>query len=119
MKRLAAGIGLAAVLLIASSGQASTVPSQVVAGGYQYLPTVIVLQSGASLSFTNLDTALHSVTSTDADPDTGRPLFDSGLTSLGSTRAVSRADRLAPNLSGYAFRCQLHPSMTGTLIVTA
>jgi spore coat protein A, manganese oxidase len=78
-----------------------------------YDTKVVVITQGMPLTFVNLDEIAHTVTSVGRD-SAGAPLF-SGNALPGTTSTVSGADRLAPGT--YAFYCQFHPNMQGTLIV--
>ncbi len=61
---------------------------------------------GTSIEVTNLDAATHTLTSDDG-------LFDTGRLAKDGSAPVS-----APDSPGeYAFFCQIHPSMRGTLVV--
>jgi len=72
-----------------------------------------VVTKGSPLSFINLDQLAHTVTSVARKPS-GKPLF-SGNALPGETVNVAGVKKLAPG--SYAFYCQFHPNMTGTLIV--
>jgi plastocyanin len=58
----------------------------------------------------NQDGIEHSLTA-DAAGSSG-PLFDTGLFGKGEERTIT-----APAAGTYAFHCERHPSMTGTLTV--
>ena len=77
-------------------------------------PAVVAL-AGGKVSFTNLDTVQHDVTSDDHGPD-GRPLFQSKQIGLGETAPVEGTEKLQSGKS-YGFYCSIHPGMRGTLIV--
>ena len=78
-----------------------------------YASKVVVITQGTPLTFVNLDEIAHTVTSVARGAD-GNPLFN-GNALPGTTSMVAGADRLAPGT--YAFYCQFHPNMSGTLIV--
>lgn len=67
----------------------------------------IAVGRGASITVTNVDGVAHTLTASDGQFDTGN---------IGGGASASLT---APSASGsYAFLCQIHPSMTGTLSVT-
>lgn len=68
--------------------------------------TSIEVAPGTEVEVVNTDEAAHTVTSDDA-------AFDSGNVAGGGTGTFT-----APDEAGeYAFHCEIHPSMTGTLTV--
>lgn len=68
--------------------------------------TSIAVAPGAAVKVENEGSAPHTVTADDA-------AFDSGTVSGGSSGSFT-----APDTPGdYAFHCEIHPSMTGTLTV--
>lgn len=79
------------------------------------LPEVIVT-AGHKLFVTNLDTTAHTLVSDIVDGD-GRYLFTAPPPSIPfrTTVEVQGVSTLAP--ATYGFHCDLHPGMTGTLIV--
>ncbi|MBV9293585.1 MAG: multicopper oxidase domain-containing protein, partial [Frankiales bacterium] len=78
-----------------------------------YYTKVVVVTQGSALTFVNLDEIAHTVTSVARDTS-GAPLFN-GNALPGTTSDIQGVDRLAPGT--YAFYCQFHPNMQGTLIV--
>lgn len=111
---------IAALLVIAVPGVSSAEPDAVIfTRGSLYIPgdttgpTSVVVLEGQTLSFTNLDTAAHSVTSDDLKPD-GTLLFDSGSQSFRATAPVIGVPQLPPGT--YGFHCDIH-TMSGRLVV--
>jgi FtsP/CotA-like multicopper oxidase with cupredoxin domain/plastocyanin len=78
-----------------------------------YDTKVVVITQGTALTFVNLDEIAHTVTSVGRTAD-GSPLFNANALP-GTTAPVTGTDKLAPGT--YAFYCQYHPNMQGTLIV--
>ena len=69
-------------------------------------PAEITISTGSAVSWTNDDTAPHTVTSTDGVFDSG--IFDPGA---GFTWTFNEP-------GSFAYVCQLHPRMQGTVVVT-
>lgn len=100
------GSGLpAGVPIVAGPGATNT----------SYATPVAVTEPGGSLSFVNLDIALHDVTAEQRGPD-GRPLFHSRLIGLGQSAPVEGLDRVRSGQT-YGFFCSIHPGMHGSLVV--
>lgn len=88
-----------------TGGDAATGDATVTAKDFEFSagPTVA---PGSEVTFLNEDSAPHTLTADDAD-------FDSGNVAAGEQGSVT-----APDEAGeYAFHCEIHPSMTGTLTV--
>lgn len=80
-----------------------------------YLPFIVAIDVGGEITWSNDDTAAHTVTSgTAADGPDG--IFDSGLFIAGNTFSVKFDDYDAGD---YPYFCMVHPWMTGTVIVQA
>ncbi len=75
--------------------------------GFSFQPQTINVSAGTTVTWTNLDSVAHTVTS-----DTG--LFDSSSLSTGQT--FSRTFNTAGN---YDYHCSIHPSMTGRVAVSS
>ena len=105
-----AGLTVPAAAVPGVAGAVVAGPGGAVIG---YLTPISPMLRGSPLTFVNLDEIAHTVTSV-AQGLGGRPLFN-GNALPGSTATVDGADQVAPG--SYAFYCQFHPNMTGTLIV--
>ena len=79
-----------------------------------FVTRAVILPAGTSADFVNLDSASHNVRSDDRDPVTGDPLFGSASVGSGTVPIVGVED-LPPGT--YIFRCSIHPTMTGSLVV--
>jgi polyvinyl alcohol dehydrogenase (cytochrome) len=88
-------------------------PGGFVAG---YATRAMIAQQGGSLTYANLDVAIHDVTAKDKGPD-GKPLFVSAKIGVGSTTPVLGLDRVESGKT-YDFYCSIHPNMQGTLVIT-
>lgn len=78
---------------------------------FAFEPAEIVIAAGTEVVFTNSDSAPHTVTAgTDADPMPGA--FDSGLLEQGDTFSF-----VFEEPGEFAYFCDRHPPMTGTVVV--
>ncbi len=72
---------------------------------FKFVPNTIAISPGTTVTWTNMDSAPHTVT-------TRETLFDSGRMSTGDTFSYTFEQ------SGtYEYYCTIHPSMTATIIV--
>lgn len=72
----------------------------------QFDPATITMIPGATITWTNVDTDMHSVISDDATS------FTSGPQSIGGTFSFT------PTVTGtYTYHCGIHPAVKGTLNV--
>ena len=100
---LLAAIGFAAGAQWHIAGAATT---QGTIQGFQFqLPATV--QAGDTITWTNKDTAPHTVTSDTAG------VFDV------SVAAGASADLKVPAAGSYTFHCNIHPNMKATLLVAA
>ena len=95
-----------------------------------YATPVVVTAKGGPVTFVNGDIADHTLTSADVLPTriarkTARckaygvrscPIFWSGTVSSGGSAAVKGLGRVKPGRQ-YEFKCDIHSSMSGTLVV--
>jgi plastocyanin len=72
----------------------------------------LTVEAGATLAWTNLDGAPHTVTSGAPGNESGE--FDSDTLSRGDTFRQSFGQA-----GSFAYFCSIHPSMTATIMVTA
>ena len=75
-----------------------------------YLPYSLEIRSGDTISWSNDDTAAHTVTSKNADGPDG--VFDSSLFMAGNTFEFTFDEA-----GTYSYFCMVHPWMTGEIIV--
>lgn len=80
-----------------------------------YSPRLITVSAGTTVTWTNNDGVVHTVTSGTSDGTVGTPdgLFDSGNMELRDTFAVTFSEP-----GEYPYYCVPHPWMSGTVIVT-
>ncbi len=93
----------------ASIAPASTSPAggdAVKIAGFAFAPVALTVKIGATVTWTNTDTATHTVVWDDGSPGSG------SLTSGGApyTRTFATAGT-------FAYHCGIHSSMTGTIVV--
>jgi cytochrome c oxidase subunit 2 len=105
----AAGGGGPSVALSIPSGAS-------VEGNPSYSPDKLTAKKGDTITVTNNDNAVHTVTSgaTPDDPQNAK-LFDTSMIMQGKTAQIKTAS-LAPG--NYPFHCTVHPYMKGTLTIT-
>jgi plastocyanin len=124
-KRLVAPFGVLASLVLAialigatpaatgSSGSAGTLPTgnvaRVTIHDFAFSPNRVIVRPGETVEITNRDGVAHTFSSMPGD----KSKFTSGPIVLNATRTV-----VAPVVPGtYPYFCQIHPFMTGTLVV--
>jgi plastocyanin len=95
----AAGAGSATCAAGVGTGQ------QVAIAGFKFNPTPVTASSGTTVSWTNGDTATHTVTF-DNGPDCGNVAQGQSVTATFSAAGT------------YTYHCKIHPSMTGTVTVS-
>ncbi len=76
-------------------------------GDSVYVPSSITVAPGGTVTWTNNDDRAHTVTANDRS-------FDSGIMAAGATWS-----RTFPNGGTFAYFCELHPDMTGSVVVSA
>ncbi|MFJ4090509.1 cupredoxin domain-containing protein [Kitasatospora sp. NPDC089913] len=96
----------------ASSASASSAPAGAVTvtiKDFTFGPATLTVAPGTSITVTNQDSAGHTLTA--IAPNAGA--FDTGLLEQGRSATIT-----APTTPGsYPFHCDVHPNMTGTLVV--
>ncbi len=76
---------------------------------FKFGPTTLTVPPGTKITVTNQDSAGHTLTA--IAPNAGA--FDTGLLEQGKSATIT-----APAAPGsYPFHCDVHPTMTGTLVV--
>ena len=84
-----------------------------------YIPSTVTIDVGGEVTWNNIDSAAHTVTSgTAAEGPDGH--FDSSLFMAGATYSVKFDGTDGPNTPGdYPYFCMVHPWMVGTVVVQA
>jgi len=98
---------LVAVLGAGSMAAGSAYAAEVSMQAFGFVPATLTVQKGATVVWTNRDDVPHSVTAAD-----GR--FDSGPVAPGKS-----FEWVAPDDRPVAYHCIYHPSMTGSIKITA
>lgn len=75
--------------------------------GFAFEPGTVTVTVGDSVTWTNRDGRSHTATAIDGS-------FDTGAITTGSSEAVTFAAA-----GSFAYRCSVHPDMTGRVVVTA
>jgi plastocyanin len=119
MTIFARSIRVAAALAVALCAMAATLPATSARAGktevkievkidnFTFAPQRIVVQAGATVTWTNADDAPHTVVST---------------TKLFKSSALDTEDKFSFTFATpgtYDYFCSLHPHMTGTIVVEA
>ena len=103
----------------ASGAEGPTAGEILTAYAGHYLPATVTAPRGGAVQFANPDwvSALESLghTVTELRPDGGPPRFASGLVQVGQVAPVQGVESLP--VGRYAFFCEVHPFMKGTIVV--
>jgi len=93
-----------------TSTEVPATTAQVQIENFAYVPARIEVPTGTTVTWSNGDTARHTVTSGDGDAPDGR--FGSDRFAAGAAFSVTFD---APGT--YAYFCDIHPTMTGVVVV--
>ncbi|GAA2833557.1 cupredoxin family copper-binding protein [Kitasatospora sp. CM 4170] len=89
-----------------ASGSAAAGQVTVTIKNFLFNPATFTVAPGAKITVTNQDSAGHTLTAINKE-------FDTGLLEQGQSATIT-----APSAPGsYAYHCDIHPNMTGTLVV--
>jgi plastocyanin len=98
-----------ALLALTLSGCTSSSDAEVGIHGNAFDPATITVKAGTTIHFENHDSVPHAVVA-----NAGASVFSTGNIAAGGDGHIK-----APSASGsYPYRCSIHPSMTGTIIVS-
>lgn len=100
--------GGAIALLGAAPAGAATVALSV--HDFAFSPTPLTITAGTTVTVTNSGAATHTWTSDPGDPKQ----WNSGNVAPGASFSVT-----FPTAGTYSYHCNIHPFMTGTIVVTA
>ncbi|MGI0019421.1 MAG: cupredoxin domain-containing protein [Nitrososphaera sp.] len=100
----------------AATGPTINIPSGAsVQGNTSYEPAELTVKKGDTVTVTNADTAIHTVTSGQSGDEDSGSAFDSDLV---EPSASAKIDTAAIDAGEYPYYCIVHPYMTGKLVVT-
>jgi len=86
----------------APGGSSSTVKIS----DFKFSPASLSVEHGAGVTVTNQDSTAHTATSNDGHS------FDTGTLAAGASQTIS-----VTKAGSYAYHCDIHPFMHGTLVV--
>jgi nitrite reductase (NO-forming) len=98
-----------------SSDKVSIVKGATTLGDKAYLPSLLRIEVGSTVVWTNDDNNLHTVTSGTPDAPNAGEAFDSGLTAL-ITPAKTYSNKFT-NTGEFTYFCRVHPTMVGKIVV--
>lgn len=102
-----AGLLAFAFAVVGSGHDASAANASVNISGFAFVPASVTVSVGDTVTWTNSDTAPHTATSDTAGVFGSPTLNQGGTFSHTFTTAGT-----------FAYHCNIHPSMTGTVVVT-
>ncbi len=88
-----------------TEGEAASTSTEINISGFAFAPATVTVTVGATVTWTNLDSVAHTVTS---ETD----LFNSGNLARNATFSYSFSDR-----GTFSYFCAIHPYMRGEVIV--
>ncbi len=95
------------VILFGFAGQTVAAVHDVAIENFAFSPEELTVEVGDTVRFTNNDAATHTATDDEGS-------FDTGNLSNGESAMIS-----FPNEGTFSYFCEIHPSMTGSITVTA
>ena len=110
---LVGGLSISNVLVYAQGASVSIVPNASTMGDKAYSPNPAELKAGESVTWTNDDSQIHTVTSGAVGAEDSGKVFDSGILSPKAT-----FDFKFDQAGEYDYYCTLHPQMLGKVSVS-
>ena len=89
----------------AAAARAQTAANTIVIENFTFAPQTLTVSKGASITVRNADGVTHTFTATDG-------AFDTGNIPSGASKVVKLTTART-----FAYRCNIHQSMTGTVVV--
>jgi plastocyanin len=89
----------------AAAARAQPAADTIVMENFTFAPRTLTLTKGTSITVRNTDGVTHTFTATDGS-------FDTGDLPSGASKVVKLT-----TAGTFAYRCNIHPSMTGTVVV--
>ena len=87
------------------TGAAKSGANVIVIKNFSFQPARLTVASGTAVTVTNADRVAHTLSSSDGS-------FDAGEIGAGKTATI-----VLKQSGTFKYSCQIHPSMTGTLVV--
>jgi len=100
---------------ITKTDEVSIVKGAATRGDKSYLPNPITIEAGRTVTWTNIDNIVHTVTSGQPSTVDAGELFDSGLTALIMPSKSFSHKFMHPG--EYSYFCRVHPTMVGEVRV--
>ena len=107
MRRAALGIVLASAGLAGAASIALAADRGVAISGFSFSPRDVTVSVGDSVTWTNSDAQAHTATADDGS-------FDTDSIGNGASKSVTFS-----TAGTFAYHCEIHPTMTGTVVVEA
>ena len=103
------------------TAQVSIVPNASTLADKAYSPNPLNITAGTTVTWTNDDTQIHTVTSGNGSSDSNAgKVFDSGLTGASALKTKGSTFSFTfANPGTYQYFCQVHPTMVGTVNVSS
>lgn len=106
-------LGLVVFFSMRQNTEAPTVPSvpgapSVTIDSYKFKPNTLTVKKGTTVTWTNNDSAPHTVTSDNRNAGPASSSFGKGQTYAYTFDTVGT----------YSYHCGIHPSMAGSVVVT-
>jgi plastocyanin len=113
-------VSLAGMVLPVPAAARPAAPQVVAAHNLHFVPEEVTVERGGTLEFFHCDWAARlefdGPTLTERRSDGLPPRFGSGLVTFPTAAEVKGVSSLPAGR--YAFRCEIHPFMRGTLVIT-
>jgi nitrite reductase (NO-forming) len=97
------------------TNEVSIVRKAATLGDKSYSPNPVITDAGSTVTWTNLDNIVHTVTSGEPNTVNAGELFDSGLTALIMPSKSFSHKFLHPG--EFLYFCRVHPTMVGEVLV--
>ena len=110
---LASGLSLGSVSVLAQGTTVTIVPNSATLGDKAYVPNPAEVTAGSSVTWTNTDSQIHTVTSGTVGSNDSGSVFDSGILSPDAT-----FDFTFDQAGEYDYYCTLHPQMFGKVVIS-
>lgn len=107
LRLLATLFAMSAFLLAGCSSSSDHEDPEVNIHGNAFDPASITIKAGSHIHFNNHDSVSHTATS------------DTGAFDTGNIAGDSTGEAQFPRAGTFPYHCKVHPSMKGTVVVTA